>query len=104
MHMSEDAQSEVRVCPQCGTEMNARPLGSGHLWSCPDGHGVFLARMDLGSLVESETDWHRLASQGTMPIPRITTDMGEGGAGYGFALAMTPLGQPTNYTNPDSAG
>ncbi len=41
----------------------------------PDGHGVFLARIDLGSLVESETDWHRLASQGTMPIPRITADM-----------------------------
>jgi hypothetical protein len=31
--------------------------------------------MDLGSYVESESDWHRLASQGTMPIPRITTDM-----------------------------
>jgi len=79
VHMSEDAQaddqSEVRVCPQCGTEMNARPLGSGHLWSCPQGHGVFLARIDLGSLVESETDWHRLASQGTMPIPRITAEM-----------------------------
>ena len=41
----------------------------------PTGHGVFLARIDLGSLVESETDWHRLASQGTMPIPRITEDM-----------------------------
>ncbi len=36
---------------------------------------MFLARIDLGSLVESETDWHRLASQGTMPIPRITADM-----------------------------
>jgi TonB-linked SusC/RagA family outer membrane protein len=35
---------------------------------------------------------------------RITTDMGEGGAAYGYALAMTPLGTPTNYTNPDSAG
>jgi hypothetical protein len=49
--------------------MNARPLGSGHLWSCPEGHGVFLARIDLGSLVESETDWHRLASQGTDAHP-----------------------------------
>jgi uncharacterized protein len=65
----------VFSCPQCGTEMDARPLGSGLLHSCPEGHGVFLARIDLGSLVESETDWHRLASQGTMPIPRITTDM-----------------------------
>jgi hypothetical protein len=66
---------EARPCPQCGIEMTARPIGSGNLWSCPDGHGVFLARIDLGSLVESETDWHRLASQGTMPIPRITADM-----------------------------
>jgi hypothetical protein len=31
--------------------------------------------MDLGSYVESENDWHRLASQGTQPIPRITADM-----------------------------
>jgi hypothetical protein len=66
---------QARPCPQCGKEMTARLLGSGHVYSCPDGHGVFLARMDLGSLVESETDWHRLASQGTMPIPRITPDM-----------------------------
>ncbi|HTE47694.1 MAG TPA: TonB-dependent receptor [Gemmatimonadaceae bacterium] len=35
---------------------------------------------------------------------RINTDQGEGGAAYGYALAMTPLGRPTNYTNPDSAG
>ena len=35
---------------------------------------------------------------------RINTDMGEGGAAYGYALAMTPLGQPYNFTNPDSAG
>jgi hypothetical protein len=55
--------------------MSARPLGSGQVHACPEGHGVFLARIDLGSLVESETDWHRLASQGTMPIPRITPDM-----------------------------
>jgi TonB-linked SusC/RagA family outer membrane protein len=35
---------------------------------------------------------------------RINTDMGEGGGAYGYALAMTPLGQPYNYTNPDSLG
>jgi uncharacterized protein len=73
--MSEDAHSADWSCPVCGTQMTVRPLGSGQLHSCPSGHGVFLARMDLGSLVESETDWHRLASQGTMPIPRITPDM-----------------------------
>ncbi len=34
---------------------------------------------------------------------RIITDQGEGGAAYGYAFAMTPLGQPFNFTNPDSA-
>ena len=68
------------------TEASARARSAAPRWpsarsvpgsstSCPEGHGVFLARIDLGSLVESETDWHRLASQGTMPIPRITADM-----------------------------
>lgn len=40
----------------------------------------------------------------TASTSRILTDQGEGGAAYGYALAMTPLGRPTNYTNPDSAG
>ncbi len=35
---------------------------------------------------------------------RIITDQGEGAAAYGYVLAMTPLGRPTNFTNPDSAG
>jgi TonB-linked SusC/RagA family outer membrane protein len=35
---------------------------------------------------------------------RITTDQGEGGGAYGYALAMTPLGRPMNFTNPDSVG
>ena len=35
---------------------------------------------------------------------RINTDQGEGGGAYGYALAMTPLGRPMNFTNPDSAG
>ena len=35
---------------------------------------------------------------------RINQDQGEGGGAYGYAFAMTPLGRPTNYTNPDSVG
>ena len=42
---------------------------------CPSGHGVFLARADLGALAEAETDWHRNAGQHTAPLPRITPDM-----------------------------
>jgi Zn-finger nucleic acid-binding protein len=62
-------------CPLCGTPMEARPLGDGEVSACPDGHGVFLRRADLGSLIEAEQDWHRHAGQHTMPMPRITTEM-----------------------------
>ena len=50
-------------------------LGEGAVSSCPDGHGVFLARIDLGALIEAESDWHRHAGQHTAPMPRITPDM-----------------------------
>ena len=63
------------LCPRCESELERRIAGTGSVSVCPEGHGVFLDRVELGNLVESETDWHRLASQGTMPIPRITEDM-----------------------------
>lgn len=70
---------ESLTCPRCGTEMLTRPLGASHgdgeVASCPDGHGVFLSRADLGALVQAETDWHRHAGQHTAPLPRITADM-----------------------------
>jgi Zn-finger nucleic acid-binding protein len=50
-------------------------LAEGEVSVCPDGHGVFLARPDLGALIESESDWHRHAGQHTAPMPRITADM-----------------------------
>jgi Zn-finger nucleic acid-binding protein len=70
---------ENLTCPRCGNQMVTRSLGGsageGEVSQCPDGHGVFLARADLGSLIEAENDWHRNASQHTAPIPRITPDM-----------------------------
>lgn len=63
------------TCPQCGTEMTRRPHGAAQIHECPDGHGVFLSRADVGALVEAETDWHRNAGAHTAPIPRITSDM-----------------------------
>lgn len=62
-------------CPKCGTDMESRPIASGEVNQCPEGHGVFLSRAELGALVESENDWHRNASQHTAPMPRITADM-----------------------------
>jgi Zn-finger nucleic acid-binding protein len=67
---------ETLTCPRCGAEMVTRSLGAdGGVSRCPDGHGVFLASADLGSLIEAEADWHRNASQATAPLPRITADM-----------------------------
>ena len=55
--------------------MTERTLGLATVSQCPDGHGVFLARADLGTLIESEDDWHRNAGHHTAPMPRITADM-----------------------------
>jgi Zn-finger nucleic acid-binding protein len=74
--MDGDAADDLALdCPVCGTTMETRTLGDGEVNACPDGHGVFLRRADLGSLVEAEQDWHRHAGQHTMPMPRITADM-----------------------------
>jgi uncharacterized protein len=70
---------ESFTCPRCGAEMVAQPLspslGEGEISRCPEGHGVFLSRADLGALIEAEVDWHRHAGQHTAPMPRITADM-----------------------------
>lgn len=70
---------DTLTCPRCGAELETRAisssLGEGAVNVCPDGHGVFLARVDLGALIEAENDWHRHAGQHTAPMPRITADM-----------------------------
>ncbi len=57
--------------------------------------GLRIARSHVGSPAHGSYARTRRAS---------LTDQGEGGGAYGYALAMTPLGKPTNFTNPDSAG
>ena len=66
---------DALTCPRCDSAMVSRPLGSGQVSQCPEGHGVFLERAELGNLIEAETDWHRNAGQHTAPLPRITPDM-----------------------------
>ncbi len=63
------------TCPRCDSEMVSRPFGNAQVNQCPEGHGVFLERAELGNLIEAETDWHRNASQSTAPLPKITADM-----------------------------
>lgn len=74
-----DMETESLNCPRCGTEMESRPLsnvgGDAEVSRCPEGHGVFLSRADLGTLIEAENDWHRHAGQHTAPMPKITADM-----------------------------
>lgn len=50
-------------------------LADVRVWQCPQGHGVYLDRSQLGSLIEAEHDWHVNAGQHTAPMPRITPDM-----------------------------
>ena len=66
---------DALTCPRCQSEMESRALGTGRVNQCPEGHGVFLERIELGNLIEAETDWHRNAGQHTAPLPRITPDM-----------------------------
>ena len=68
-------QTLPSTAPCAERPWTSRALGDGEVNACPEGHGVFLRRADLGSLVESEQDWHRHAGQHTMPMPRITADM-----------------------------
>lgn len=65
---------ESLTCPVCGTEMNRRARGLTYASQCPQGHGVFLERADLGSLAEAETDWHSRTVTDTATLPRITSD------------------------------
>jgi Zn-finger nucleic acid-binding protein len=62
-------------CPVCEVAMEVLALGDGEVQRCPDGHGVFLPRQHLGTLIEAETDWHTHVGQHTAPMPRITAEM-----------------------------
>jgi Zn-finger nucleic acid-binding protein len=70
----DNAAGNLR-CPVCDVEMETLALGDGEVERCPEGHGVFLPRPHLGTLIEAETDWHTHVGQHTAPMPRITADM-----------------------------
>jgi Zn-finger nucleic acid-binding protein len=52
-----------------------RMISGSQVHQCPDGHGVFLERADLGNLIEAENDWHAGSGHHTTAMPRITEDM-----------------------------
>lgn len=63
------------TCPQCQGTMTARVFSHLTVRRCDDCSGVFLARADLGALVEAENDWHAHQSANTAALPRITSEM-----------------------------
>lgn len=74
--MDTTSTPDTARCPRCSAEMTTRVLGrDAEVTACPEGHGVFLSRADLGALVEAENDWHQHAGQHTAPLPRITPEM-----------------------------
>ena len=65
------------TCPKCNGTMAERSVGRVRVQQCESCQGVFLDRADLGTLVESENDWHAHRSTDTAQLPRITSDMSE---------------------------
>ena len=63
------------ACPQCGADMEPKERGGVTVTQCTQCEGIFLARAQLGLLIEQENDWHVSSGPGTQPIPRIVPGM-----------------------------
>jgi Zn-finger nucleic acid-binding protein len=63
------------TCPQCGSEMVTRSRAGVQVAKCTSCEGLFLARADLGLLIEQENEWHLSSGPTTQPIPRIVPGM-----------------------------
>jgi Zn-finger nucleic acid-binding protein len=63
------------TCPQCQSDMVTRHRGGIALVQCTSCEGIFLARIDLGLIVEQENEWHLNSGPTTQPIPRIVPGM-----------------------------
>jgi Zn-finger nucleic acid-binding protein len=66
---------ESMTCPQCQSDMVARNRGGVPLAQCTNCEGIFLARIDLGLIIEQENEWHLATGPTTQPIPRIVPGM-----------------------------
>jgi Zn-finger nucleic acid-binding protein len=55
--------------------MVARSRGGVQVAQCTSCEGIFLARADLGLLIEQENEWHLQSGPTTQPIPRIVPGM-----------------------------
>jgi len=55
--------------------MTSRNRGGVSVAQCTSCEGIFLARIDLGLLIEQENEWHVNSGPTTQPIPRIVPGM-----------------------------
>lgn len=61
------------ACPQCQGEMSEFHRAGATVTQCDGCEGIFLARADLGLLVEEENAWHESKSgYHTQQLPRIS--------------------------------
>lgn len=63
------------TCPGCGSQLHERQVGNVVVQQCGGCRGIFLARAELGELVEAENDHHHDSAPTTQPLPRISADM-----------------------------
>jgi len=63
------------LCPKCQIAMDERTFAHLTINRCSQCSGLFLARADLGALIEAENDWHDHQSANTATLPRITGDV-----------------------------
>lgn len=68
-------EMETMTCPGCQGPMEPRDVAETRVHRCGSCGGIFLARTDLGGLVEAESDWHQRRSAVTRSMPRISESM-----------------------------
>ena len=62
-------------CPACSGSMTERSYAHARVHRCDGCGAMFLARSELGALIEAENDWHAHQSANTAALPRITSEM-----------------------------
>ncbi len=66
---------DAMTCPQCQSDMTSHVRGGVSVAQCGSCEGLFLQRVDRGTLIERENEWHVSSGPTTQPIPRILPGM-----------------------------
>lgn len=69
------ALMDSMACPQCQADMSTKERGGVTVSQCSSCEGLFIARAELGLVIERENEWHVSSGPSTQPIPRILPGM-----------------------------